>query len=300
MLVGKYDVGCCTRGVHEFEVGDRPDLGKTLVYASVPYAERADPGSPNGMRDRAGKGEARIIDITDPRSPVELSTFGIKKDLGLDPTAGQGCFARSFGHGMTPSEDGKLLFISYWDAGYITLNTANPARPRFLGRWTYAPNEDGDAHSASYDNARRLLFTADEDFCKGGPGVVPGWGYLRVMDASKPGALKQIGSFRTPESIGPNDPGAGDYVIHNPLVVGTDVYMSWYTDGIQVADASDPTNPVRVAYFIPPAYQNPVHPDQRNTLTNTTQVWGVAYDETTGLVYASDMNSGLWILKRTN
>jgi hypothetical protein len=97
VLIGKYDVGCCTRGVHEFEVGDRADLGTTLVYASVPYAERADPDSPNGMRDHAGKGEARIIDITDPRNPVELSTFGIKKDLGLDPAAGQGCFALSFG-----------------------------------------------------------------------------------------------------------------------------------------------------------------------------------------------------------
>jgi hypothetical protein len=35
-------------------------------------------------------------------------------------------------------------------------------------------------------------------------------------------------------------------------------------------------------------------------LTNTPQVWGVAYDESTGLIYASDMNSGLWILRRTN
>jgi hypothetical protein len=35
-------------------------------------------------------------------------------------------------------------------------------------------------------------------------------------------------------------------------------------------------------------------------LTNTAQVWGVAYDADTGLVYASDMNSGLWILRRTD
>jgi hypothetical protein len=297
--LGFYNSGCCTRGVHEFEVGDRPDLGKTLVYASVPYAERPDPDSPNGMRDRAGKGEARIIDITNPRAPVELSTFGIKKALGLDPTAGVGCFAISFGHGMTPSEDGKLLFVSYWDAGFITLDTTNPAAPRYLGKTSYAANEDGDGHSASYDDARRILFTADEDFCKGGPGIVAGWGYMRVWDASKPGALKQIGEFHTQNSYGKADPGAGDYVVHNPLVVGTDVYLSWYTDGVRVVDARNPRNPVEVANFVPPAYKNPVHPDQRNTLTNTTQVWGIDYDEATGLAYASDMNSGLWILKRT-
>ncbi len=297
--LGTYDAGCCNRGVHEFEVGDRADLGKTLVYASVPFAERADPDSPTGVRDLAGKGEARIIDITEPRNPVELSTFGIKKDLGLDPAAGQGCFALSFGHGMNISDDGTTLFVSYWDAGFISLDVTNPSAPSFLGRWTYAPNEDGDGHSTSYDGARKLLFGADEDFCKGGP-AVPGWGYLRVFDASNPGALKQIGSYRTPNSLGPADPGAGDYVIHNPLVVGTDVYLSWYTDGIRVVDTRNPANPVEVANFVPPAAQNPIKPAQRGTLTNTTQVWGVAVDESTGLVYASDMNSGLWIIERTD
>jgi hypothetical protein len=42
-------------------------------------------------------------------------------------------------------------------------------------------------------------------------------------------------------------------------------------------------------------------------LTNTPQVWGVAVDEETketgdksGLIYASDMNTGLWILRRAD
>ena len=32
-------------------------------------------------------------------------------------------------------------------------------------------------------------------------------------------------------------------------------------------------------------------------LTNTPQIWGVAVDDATGLVYASDMNTGLWIVR---
>jgi len=51
---------------------------------------------------------------------------------------------------------------------------------------------------------------------------------------------------------------------------------------------------------VPPSVNNPVQPSQRGTLTNATQVWGVAYDEARRLVYASDMNSGLWILRRTD
>ena len=93
---------------------------------------------------------------------------------------------------------------------------------------------------------------------------------------------------------------AGDYTIHNPLLVGTDLYISWYTDGIRVVDARDPRRLREVAHFVPPAVNNPINPSQRGVLTNATQVWGVAYDEARDLVYASDMNSGLWILRRTD
>ena len=160
-LLAVFDTGCCTRGFHELEVGDRADLGKTFVYASLPYAERADPGSPTGVRDRQGRGEAWIVDVTDPAHPALVSTFGIKKDLGLDPAAGQGCFALSFGHGMDPSEDGKTLFVSYWDAGFLDLDIANPYRPRFVGRFTYPADADGDAHSTSYrvDSSKRSAWT---------------------------------------------------------------------------------------------------------------------------------------------
>jgi hypothetical protein len=121
-----------------------------------------------------------------------------------------------------------------------------------------------------------------------------------VYDYSNLAAPVQIGEYRTPNSIGTNDPAAGDYTIHNPLIVGTDVYISWYSDGIRVVDASDPTDPTEVAWFVPPSAKNPIQPSQRGTLTNATQVWGVAYEAGRNLVYASDMNSGLWILRRTD
>ncbi|MFN2488763.1 MAG: hypothetical protein ABR529_03285 [Actinomycetota bacterium] len=42
---------------------------------------------------------------------------------------------------------------------------------------------------------------------------------------------------------------------------------------------SDPTAPELVGQFVPP----------------NSDVWGVAIDPETGLVYASDIGSGLWI-----
>jgi hypothetical protein len=52
----------------------------------------------------------------------------------------------------------------------------------------------GDGHSASFDDTRALLFTADEDFCKNsGPQTEKGFGYMRVYDYSERGAPVQIG-----------------------------------------------------------------------------------------------------------
>jgi LVIVD repeat len=54
--LGFLSTGCCTRGLHEFEVEHRPDLGRTFAYATVPTSEYAEEGSPSGFRDRQGRG----------------------------------------------------------------------------------------------------------------------------------------------------------------------------------------------------------------------------------------------------
>jgi hypothetical protein len=299
--LGYLRTACCTRGVHEFEVAYRADLGRTFAYATVPTSRYPDDQTASGVRDQNGDGDFRLIDITDPARPTQVSDWGIQ-DIGGPFTAGQGCDSDpNYGHGAEPTEDGRQVFLSYWDSGFIKLDLSNPARPVFLGRTTYPANADGDAHSSQYDEERRLLFTADEDFCKAsGAGTEKGYGYMRVYEYSKPSAPKQIGAYRTPNSLGTDDQAAGDYVIHNNFLVGTDVYSSWYSDGVRVIDTSNPRAPREVASFVPPATTNPVKPSQRGTLTNTTQVWGVVVDEATGLIYASDMNSGLWILRRTD
>jgi hypothetical protein len=298
--LGFLNTGCCTRGVHEFEVQHRADLGRTYAYATVPASRYPDSSTTSGYRDENGDGDFRLIDITDPTTPVQVSDWGIQ-DIGGPFYAGQGCDAdANYGHGAEPSDDGKLVFLSYWDSGFIRLDLTNPASPVFTGQTVYPANADGDGHSSQYDDVNKLLITADEDFCKtSGSGIEKGYGYMRVYDYSNPAAPIQIGSYRTPNSLGTNDQAAGDFVIHNNFLVGTTSYTSWYTDGVRVIDLSTPSAPKEVAYFVPPATTNPVKPSQRGVLTNTTQVWGVVVDEATGLVYASDMNSGLWILRRT-
>ena len=184
--LGRLNTGCCTRGLHELEVQHRADLGRTFVYASVPTSEYADAQSLSGRRDQMGRGDFRLIDVTNPSVPVEVSNWGVYHDLGMPPGVGLGCDPDiEYGHSAEPSADGKLAFVSYWDNGFIALDVSNPANPTFKGRTVYAANADGDGHSSNYDERRRLLFAADEDFCKtSGSGTEKGFGYLRVFDYS--------------------------------------------------------------------------------------------------------------------
>jgi hypothetical protein len=299
--LGLLSTGCCARGLHELEVQHRADLGRSFVYASVPTSEYADASSPSGRRDHQGKGDFRLIDVTNPSLPWEVSNWGVHRNLGGPPAAGLGCDPDAeYGHSVEPRADGKVAWMAYWDSGFIALDLTDPATPVYKGRTSYPADADGDGHSSNFDEGRQLLFAADEDFGKScGSGTEKGFGYLRVYDYSSLGAPRQIGSYKTPNASGSKDVNAGDYTIHNPLLSGTDLYVSWYTDGIRVLDAKDPRNVREVAYFVPPSVNNPIQPSQRGTLTNATQVWGVAYDEARKLVYASDMNSGLWILRRT-
>ena len=246
MQLGFISTGCCTRGLHELEFGHRDDLGRTFIYASVPASEYEEEGSPSGFRDLQGRGDFRLIDVTNPAAPVAVSDWGVVHDAGGPLNPAQGCDA---GCGLRAQRravrrTGSWRSSRTGTAASSPLDVTNPANPVLKGHTVYQADEDGDGHSSMYDDARRLLFSADEDFCKNSTGgIEPGYGYLRIWDYSNLAAPVQIGEYRTPNSGARLPVGSGDYTIHNPMLMGTDVYISWYSDGVRVVDASDPTSP---------------------------------------------------------
>jgi len=116
------------------------------------------------------------------------------------------------------------------------------------------------------------------------------WGFARIWDVRDPANPVQIGRFATPEVSQYPLPQRGWFTIHNPLVRGTRLYASWYTDGIRVIDIADPTKPREIAHFLPP--KDPAAPI---TMNADPMVWGVV--EHNGLLLMSDMQSGLWIVQ---
>ena len=134
---------------------------------------------------------------------------------------------------------------------------------------------------------------------------VPEFGFLRVFseaegtDANGDGIVEypQVGEFATlPHVRGEFPPAEGDWTIHNTEVWSDRSFSSWYSHGIVALDLSDPTQPRLVGQFAPSGKlgrEGPFLSDQ------VPYVWGVALDRARGLVFASDMRSGLWILRPT-
>jgi hypothetical protein len=128
--------------------------------------------------------------------------------------------------------------------------------------------------------------TADDMVAAGSATVraqTPTWGFLRVFDAAT-GA--QVSQFDNVPNINDLTKAAnGFWSIHNTEVSGQTAFSSWYSNGIVALDLSDIQNITMVGQFVPPGEP-------------FAEVWGVAIGDD-GLIYASDLGSGLWIIRPT-
>lgn len=165
--------------------------------------------------------------------------------------------------------------------------------------WPFGPDVDPGAVAAATASMPALQVSdesglAAEIRAAAGPvsmTLVPNpssWGYLRVFEETGGTEWTEVGSFVGPAgTLAP-----GSWSIHNTEAFGNRSYSSWYSAGIVALDISDPTNPQMVGQFVPQTskrYANSLGP-------GPAEVWGVAIDAD-GIVYASDMRTGLWIVR---
>jgi hypothetical protein len=139
------------RGVHELDLVQQGD--RVLALLAVPDTE-VRPG---------GVGDVRIVDVTDPRRPVQLAAWGAGAGLGTDLRGGIGCHHRIYAHSARASADGRRAYVSYWDAGVVVLDISDPAVPRVAGHLTYEDWEPGTTHSVAEAGGGKLLLIADEE-----------------------------------------------------------------------------------------------------------------------------------------
>ena len=77
-------------------------------------------------------------------------------------------------------------------------------------------------------------------------------------------------------------------------MVGTTAYFSWYSQGVVAADVADPGE-AALPRALPAAARRATASRCSAPTARCTAVWGV--DTSGPYVLASDLNSGLWVLR---
>ncbi|OJT24601.1 hypothetical protein BO221_15785 [Archangium sp. Cb G35] len=152
-----------------------------------------------------------IFDITSPLEPIELNRYAGYNTVAHDILA-----------------VGDRLYVNHGGAGYVVVDVSDTNNLRTLGRYRHY-DIFSHANAVGTFAGRTIAFMGGE-----GPGE-----HLRVLDVTDPANIVKIGEFKLRQNIS----------IHNMLLVGKKLYLTWYQEGVRVLDVSNPTQPTQVAYF---------------------------------------------------
>ena len=223
-----------------------------------------------------GTADMHIVDISDPANPHRVGRWGLDKQ-------------NKWLHDVNV-EDG-LAYLSYWDDGVVILDVGNgsaggtPTDPQFVSqhKYQYQLGNDGETYGNTHHAVRYgdYIFAGDEIFgcaeCLNGPR-----GYIHVIDVSDVRRPVEVGYYRVPEA------GA-----HNMWAEDDKLYIGYYQAGLRVLDISGELRGDlyrqgrEIGWYMTE--------DSEGTTPNTTDTWGAQPYK--GNVFASDPNSGLWIVK---
>jgi hypothetical protein len=269
------------RGSHELWL--QPVGPRAYVYTAIIASELRS--SPDGAKP--GKPDFRIVDVSDPRSPLEIGGWGAWQELGIAPFADPSKrLEGNFVHSVTG--DGRRAYLSYWDLGTVVLDVTQPTAPRYLGR----TRGDVDNSHSAWLGPRGLLIETHER--TGGTATI----YRRT--AADP---VRLSTFALPDAVirqGHRIRGIAPVSgldlsdsVHDGKVSGGLALFSWYGQGVVAADVSDPGKPRFLARFLARPEADPeklLCPGHR-----CVAVWGVDVEGET--IVASDLIGGLWVLR---
>ncbi|MBI2821853.1 MAG: hypothetical protein HYX74_06475 [Acidobacteria bacterium] len=154
--LGFFFTGSRGAGVHELHLFQREE--RIFALLAVPFSELLGEG-----------GDFRIVEATDPRNPRQVGQWRLFAQVGAEVASeARGASPAIYCHSAWANQEGTIAYLSYWDAGVIILDIADPARPRLLGRIQYPPESEGNTHSAWGTQSGNVLLVADEDYAPGG------------------------------------------------------------------------------------------------------------------------------------
>ncbi len=286
--LSRFKVAAGTMGCHEVDLVARKD-GRVLATCANAFAEQI-----------AGSDDVIVVDVTNPSRPHKVGGFAIERDLGVDPATtpdNVGCFGATFAHSVRFTRGGHQLFVSYWDYGTLRFRVRTDGGLLGPNARTDVspPDEDADNHSMTLARDGDTMVVNLEDFSPiecGQP--FQGWGDAYVY-TNQAGDNELLSVFSTPNSRSSRSDGF--YSVHNTERAGSrpaQMFSAWYSDGIVWWSLAHKRNPAKKGQFVPPPTEDPT-----GFFPPVPIVWGVYPDRSSNLIFASDINSGLWILRPT-
>ncbi len=175
--------------------------------------------------------------------------------------------------GSLPASGATLVY----DVGRGHISGASASNPLFLGGL-----ETGSKTHTNWiaDDGIHVYVTRETE----GAGV-------QILKLNGKAAPTKVGEI-TPAAAGITDPRV---VPHNPVVMGNHLYVSWYTEGLQVFDITNPRVPVKVGSH--DVYKNPIL--SNSSLAPYRGYWGVDPFLGNDRILVSDMATGLHVLHLT-
>ena len=199
----------------------------------------------------------RILSLANPEAPVEVGHW--PPVVPLDANSADSIYV----HDSLPV--GNRLYASSIVYGIQRIfDLTDPSNPVELTEWTYAGSF---THNSWPDATGNWLYVTDER--NGEP--------LKVFDISNLSAPVMYNGW-TPNPAG---------IVHNVHVMGSDLYVANYTEGIRLLDASDPAHPAEWAYA--DTWAGPSG--------DYNGVWETCPFFPSGTIIASDRTSGLWVFR---
>ncbi len=266
-----------------FIPGPQSDWRDFDSYRSTLYAVSEGNGPNEGLQ---------IIDLSNPESPLlvrsltsafmtahsvsvdtaraRLYASGARSpdgmhilDLSADPQnpVPLGTYSDAYVHDVTVRNDTAYASLIGIDKTVI-LDVSDPAAIETLAELA-AP--EGEDHQAWPTDDRRYLFTTHE---------IPG-SHLRTWDMQDLSSIISVDEFQaTPTSS-----------VHNVYLRGNTAFVSYYTEGLQVLDVTDPTRMIPVGWF--DTYVGPGVFEGN---------WSAFPFTPSGNVYLGDIQGGLFIV----
>ena len=290
--LGTYESGAGTIGISGFDVWVEAD--RILVVAAAPNSLLDNPDA---------LGDVRIVDVTDPTLPVEVADWDFRRDADvavrdavLDDADPRDIHAR----GITLDPAGERAFVAHWDAGVIILDLSDPSQPDAVGRTASLGHQEGSSDSTAVDPATGVLVVGHQDLDPlDDEAEKESWGVSVVFDIGDRGDPSQPSVYAIEGALPDTDGRLALDGIYSPseaVMAGNYLYAAWLSGGLRIVDLSDPTELVEVASFVPPTRVDPQrHFASPNGNIAMPLAWSVHVVD--NLIYLSDANTGLWILR---